>query len=152
MFCQEQSLKRVHQVPAVSCSSLVFCQNCSMIQCMKTWPGEPTSAQSLISWLFHLALLARSYSSINSFECINLLYVRVLWSLRDKETGLLGNVVDVQTGEWVGLLSGLGAGIDSFFEYLLKVSFLFVSFNFVQLKIDVLGLHTFWQQRRLRNV
>jgi len=34
---------------------------------------------------------------------------------------LLGNVVDIQTGKWVGKMSGLGAGLDSFYEYLLKV-------------------------------
>lgn len=33
-----------------------------------------------------------------------------------------GNVIDVKTGIWVGNMSGLGAGLDSFFEYLLKVS------------------------------
>ena len=32
-----------------------------------------------------------------------------------------GNVIDVQSGEWVGKMSGLGAGVDSFYEYLLKV-------------------------------
>uniref|UniRef100_A0A915L8Q5 alpha-1,2-Mannosidase n=1 Tax=Romanomermis culicivorax TaxID=13658 RepID=A0A915L8Q5_ROMCU len=50
---------------------------------------------------------------------------RILWKLRDKTTGLLGNVVDIQTGEWVGVLSGLGAGLDSFFEYLFKAYILF---------------------------
>lgn len=34
---------------------------------------------------------------------------------------IVGNVINIQTGEWVGAMSGLGAGIDSFFEYLLKV-------------------------------
>ena len=34
---------------------------------------------------------------------------------------ILGSVIDVNSGEWIGQLSGLGAGIDSFFEYLLKV-------------------------------
>lgn len=32
-----------------------------------------------------------------------------------------GHIIDVQTGEWVGEMSGLGAGLDSFYEYLLKV-------------------------------
>ena len=32
-----------------------------------------------------------------------------------------GNVINIQTGEWVGRMSGLGAGLDSFFEYMLKV-------------------------------
>uniref|UniRef100_A0A914VDF2 alpha-1,2-Mannosidase n=1 Tax=Plectus sambesii TaxID=2011161 RepID=A0A914VDF2_9BILA len=48
-----------------------------------------------------------------------------LWSLRDKDTGLLGTVVNIQTGEWQGLSSGLGAGVDSFYEYLLKAYILF---------------------------
>ena len=32
-----------------------------------------------------------------------------------------GNVIDIQTGDWIGKMSGLGAGLDSFYEYLLKV-------------------------------
>lgn len=51
--------------------------------------------------------------------------VRALWELRSKKTGLLGNVIDVQTGEWVGYMSGVGAGLDSFYEYLLKAYILF---------------------------
>ncbi len=38
---------------------------------------------------------------------------------------LLGNVIDVQTGEFVSQMSGLGAGSDSYFEYLLKAHVLF---------------------------
>ncbi|CAJ0931536.1 unnamed protein product, partial [Mesorhabditis belari] len=38
---------------------------------------------------------------------------------------LLGNVIDIQTGKWQGHLSGLGAGLDSFYEYLLKAYILF---------------------------
>ena len=33
----------------------------------------------------------------------------------------VGNVMNIQTGQWVGVQSGLGAGQDSFYEYLLKV-------------------------------
>lgn len=36
----------------------------------------------------------------------------------------LGNIVDVQSGEWIGQMSGVGAGLDSFYEYLLKVKIL----------------------------
>jgi len=46
--------------------------------------------------------------------------VQSLFKLRNHETGLFGNVVDVNTGEWTGKVSGLGAGIDSFYEILLK--------------------------------
>lgn len=51
--------------------------------------------------------------------------VKALWKLRSKNTGLLGNVVDVQSGEWIGQMSGVGAGLDSFYEYLLKSYILF---------------------------
>ncbi|CAG7837921.1 unnamed protein product [Allacma fusca] len=50
---------------------------------------------------------------------------RALWSARAKNTGLLGNVINAKTGQWVGRLSGLGAGLDSYFEYLLKSYILF---------------------------
>ncbi|KAJ9583476.1 hypothetical protein L9F63_022184, partial [Diploptera punctata] len=50
---------------------------------------------------------------------------KVLWNLREKTTGLLGNVIDVESGRWVGRLSGLGAGLDSFYEYLLKSYIMF---------------------------
>ncbi|ROT83143.1 ER degradation-enhancing alpha-mannosidase-like protein 1 [Penaeus monodon] len=50
---------------------------------------------------------------------------KVLWNLRNAKTGLFGNVVDVDTGKWMGELSGVGAGLDSFYEYLLKAFILF---------------------------
>ncbi|KAG1668346.1 ER degradation-enhancing alpha-mannosidase-like protein 1 [Nymphon striatum] len=46
--------------------------------------------------------------------------IKALWKYRSAETGLFGNVIDVETGSWIGSMSGLGAGIDSFYEYLLK--------------------------------
>jgi mannosidase alpha-like ER degradation enhancer 1 len=36
-----------------------------------------------------------------------------------------GNVIDVESGRWIGRLSGLGAGLDSFYEYLLKSYIMF---------------------------
>jgi mannosidase alpha-like ER degradation enhancer 1 len=45
-----------------------------------------------------------------------------IFSKRSNETGLFGNELNVNTGEWTGLMSGLGAGIDSYFEYMLKVN------------------------------
>jgi len=36
------------------------------------------------------------------------------------EIGLLGNHIDTQTGRWTATDSGIGAGVDSFFEYLVK--------------------------------
>ncbi|XP_046407206.1 ER degradation-enhancing alpha-mannosidase-like protein 1 isoform X1 [Ischnura elegans] len=50
---------------------------------------------------------------------------KALWNSRAENTGLLGNVIDVQSGKWTGRLSGLGAGLDSFYEYLLKSYIMF---------------------------
>lgn len=60
-----------------------------------------------------------------TFEWVARRAVKALWSLRSNDTGLLGNVVNIQTGHWVGKQSGLGAGLDSFYEYLLKSYILF---------------------------
>uniref|UniRef100_A0A182SQI7 alpha-1,2-Mannosidase n=1 Tax=Anopheles maculatus TaxID=74869 RepID=A0A182SQI7_9DIPT len=38
--------------------------------------------------------------------------------------GLYGNHIDVQTGRWIAQDAGIGAGVDSYFEYLLKGSIL----------------------------
>ncbi|XP_046652402.1 ER degradation-enhancing alpha-mannosidase-like protein 1 [Daphnia pulicaria] len=51
--------------------------------------------------------------------------VKSLWDLKNKDTGLLGNTLDIQTGQWTGQLSGIGAGMDSYYEYLLKSFILF---------------------------
>ncbi len=59
------------------------------------------------------------------FEAVARRAAKNLWMRREKSTGLLGNVIDVETGEWVNKMSGIGAGIDSFYEYLLKSYVLF---------------------------
>ena len=74
--------------------------------------------------------------------------LKSLWELKNKDTGLLGedsfiekksiwwyliflvvdtsgNTLDIQTGKWTGQISGIGAGMDSYFEYLLKSFILF---------------------------
>jgi mannosidase alpha-like ER degradation enhancer 1 len=37
----------------------------------------------------------------------------------------IGNTLDIQTGQWTGQLSGIGAGMDSYYEYLFKSFILF---------------------------
>lgn len=43
-----------------------------------------------------------------------------LWSRRDLHTGLIGGNIDINTGAWLTAHTGVGAGVDSFYEYLLK--------------------------------
>ncbi len=45
--------------------------------------------------------------------------VEYLWSKRSAR-GLVGNTINVDTGRWLRRDAGIGAGVDSFYEYLLK--------------------------------
>ncbi|EAS29000.2 ER glycosyl hydrolase [Coccidioides immitis RS] len=47
---------------------------------------------------------------------------RAFWSVwaRRSEIGLIGAGIDAESGKWVNSYTGIGAGIDSFFEYALK--------------------------------
>lgn len=73
------------------------------------------------------------HSSLRHFEDViflsygsSLFYSDVLGNIRLNSLSVLkGNVVNIQTGHWVGKQSGLGAGSDSFYEYLLKSYILF---------------------------
>ncbi|KAG0091741.1 alpha mannosidase-like protein [Podila epicladia] len=47
-----------------------------------------------------------------------------LWRRRTK-IGLVGNTINVTSGEWMSAMTGIGAGTDSFYEYLLKSYVLF---------------------------
>ncbi|XP_051776978.1 ER degradation-enhancing alpha-mannosidase-like protein 1 [Erpetoichthys calabaricus] len=76
------------------------------------------------SLLVEFGILSRLLGD-STFEWVARRAVRALWKLRSNVTGLLGNVVNIQTGQWVGKQSGLGAGMDSFYEYLLKSYILF---------------------------
>lgn len=44
----------------------------------------------------------------------------VLWSSRNRLSNLVGNVLNINTGDWVRRDSGVGAGIDSYYEYVAK--------------------------------
>ncbi|KAM6256906.1 LOW QUALITY PROTEIN: ER degradation-enhancing alpha-mannosidase-like protein 1 [Porphyrio hochstetteri] len=76
------------------------------------------------SLLVEFGILSRLLGDF-TFEWVARRAVKALWSLRSNNTRLLGNVVNIQTGHWVGKQSGLGAGSDSFCEYLLKSYILF---------------------------
>jgi len=43
-----------------------------------------------------------------------------LWSLRHRSSDLMGTVVNIHNGDWTRRDSGVGAGIDSYYEYCLK--------------------------------
>ncbi|KAK4877426.1 hypothetical protein RN001_009932 [Aquatica leii] len=43
-----------------------------------------------------------------------------LWKMRHRSSDLMGTVLNVHSGDWVRKDSGVGAGIDSYYEYCLK--------------------------------
>lgn len=53
------------------------------------------------------------------FERTALKALRALWKARSA-IGLVGNHIDVQTGRWTAVDAGIGAGVDSYYEYLVK--------------------------------
>ncbi|KAJ1145768.1 hypothetical protein NDU88_012052 [Pleurodeles waltl] len=44
----------------------------------------------------------------------------VLWEKRQKGNNLVGTVINIHNGDWIRRDSGVGAGIDSYYEYLMK--------------------------------
>jgi len=59
------------------------------------------------------------------FENASKRAIKTLWHKRSHRD-LLGNTIDVKTAKWINRSGGVGAGNDSFFEYLLKA---FVAFG-----------------------
>ncbi|XP_043081428.1 ER degradation-enhancing alpha-mannosidase-like protein 2 isoform X2 [Puntigrus tetrazona] len=53
------------------------------------------------------------------FENVARKALRALWRTRS-DIGLVGNHIDVITSKWVAQDAGIGAGVDSYFEYLVK--------------------------------
>ena len=55
-----------------------------------------------------------------------------LWSLRHRASDLVGMVLNVQSGDWIRRDSGVGAGIDSYYEYLFKAHILLGDEHFLE--------------------
>ncbi|DAZ96596.1 TPA: hypothetical protein N0F65_000162 [Lagenidium giganteum] len=75
----------------------------------------PAAAGSLLVELSYLSRLPGN----PTFEANARKAVTALWQRRSS-IDLLGSSIDVLSGEWVHSHVGIGAGLDSFFEYLLK--------------------------------
>jgi len=75
------------------------------------------------------------------YESTAMRAMRALWSSRSG-IGLVGNHIDVLKGRWTAVEAGIGAGVDSYFEYMLKGSALLgrpelrTMFNIARQSID----------------
>ncbi|KAK1273522.1 putative alpha-mannosidase I MNS5 [Acorus gramineus] len=82
-----------------------------------------TSTSGCGSLILEMGALSR-LTGDSRYEAAALCALRKLWSMRSS-LNLLGTTLDVITGEWIEYSSGIGAGVDSFYEYLLKAHILF---------------------------
>ncbi|OQR79601.1 ER degradation-enhancing alpha-mannosidase 2 [Tropilaelaps mercedesae] len=57
------------------------------------------------------------------YEQVAVRALRALWATRSK-VDLVGNHLDVETGKWTATDASIGAGVDSYFEYLAKGAFI----------------------------
>uniref|UniRef100_A0A8C1P2M7 alpha-1,2-Mannosidase n=1 Tax=Cyprinus carpio TaxID=7962 RepID=A0A8C1P2M7_CYPCA len=55
-----------------------------------------------------------------------------LWEKRQRHSNLVGTTINIHSGEWVRRDSGVGAGIDSYYEYLMKAYILLGDDRFLQ--------------------
>nr|XP_015211811.1 PREDICTED: ER degradation-enhancing alpha-mannosidase-like protein 3 isoform X1 [Lepisosteus oculatus] len=55
-----------------------------------------------------------------------------LWEKRQRNSNLVGTTINIHSGEWVRRDSGVGAGIDSYYEYLLKAYILLGDERFLE--------------------
>ncbi|KAL6183216.1 hypothetical protein ACLB2K_044627 [Fragaria x ananassa] len=82
-----------------------------------------TSTSGCGSLILEMGALSR-LTGDPKYESAALRALRKLWSMRSS-LNLLGTTLDVSTGEWIEYSSGIGAGVDSFYEYLYKAHILF---------------------------
>lgn len=88
-------------------------------------PGETTitCTAGIGTFILEFGTLSR-LTNDPIYEEVAMNALRSLFQHQSK-IGLLGNHVDVMSGVWTSQDSGIGAGIDSFFEYLVKGALLF---------------------------
>ncbi|CAL1367767.1 unnamed protein product [Linum trigynum] len=82
-----------------------------------------TSTSGCGSLILEMGALSR-LTGDPRYEFAALRALRKLWSMRSS-LNLFGTTLDVMTGEWIEHSSGIGAGVDSFYEYLVKAHILF---------------------------
>lgn len=58
------------------------------------------------------------------YERVAMKAMNALWASRS-QLNLVGNHINTQTGQWTASDAGIGAGVDSYFEYLVKGAILF---------------------------
>ncbi|XP_067141881.1 ER degradation-enhancing alpha-mannosidase-like protein 2 isoform X1 [Centruroides vittatus] len=87
-------------------------------------PGETavTCTAGISTFIVEFGTLSR-LTGDSIFEETAMKALNALWDRRSS-VGLVGNHINVQEGKWTALDAGIGAGVDSYYEYLVKGSIL----------------------------
>ncbi|KAG0339847.1 ER degradation-enhancing alpha-mannosidase-like protein 1 [Podila humilis] len=87
------------------------------------WESSETCVAGAGSLLLEFGTLSR-LTGDPTYEIAAKRAMHELWRRRTK-IGLVGNTINMTSGEWMSAMTGIGAGTDSFYEYLLKSYVLF---------------------------
>jgi hypothetical protein len=93
-------------------------------QCHKTQKPKETReiTETCSAGAGSLVLEFTTLSRLTNDDRFERLAKRAFWAVweRRSASGLIGAGIDAETGAWIGPWTGIGAGIDSFFEYAFK--------------------------------
>ncbi|XP_069808412.1 ER degradation-enhancing alpha-mannosidase-like protein 2 isoform X1 [Dendropsophus ebraccatus] len=93
-----------------------------------------TCTAGIGTYIIEFATLSR-LTGDPEFERVAKRALRGLWESRS-EIGLVGNHIDVITSKWVAQDAGIGAGVDSYFEYLVKGAILLQDEEMMSMFLD----------------
>ncbi|TID27632.1 glycoside hydrolase family 47 protein [Venturia nashicola] len=91
-------------------------------QCPRTPPANAEVTETCSAGAGSLVLEFSTLSRLTGDTRFEDAAKTAFWAVwqRRSSIGLLGSGIDAETGDWVSPYTGIGAGIDSFFEYALK--------------------------------
>ncbi|TPX31952.1 hypothetical protein SmJEL517_g04857 [Synchytrium microbalum] len=95
------------------------------------WEVNDTCTAGAGTLILEFGILSRLTGN-KVFERVAKKALRAIWERRSK-LDLWGNSLNIQTGKWIHAMSGIGAGIDSWYEYLLKAYILFGDIEYLDM-------------------
>ncbi|KAF2138324.1 glycoside hydrolase family 47 protein [Aplosporella prunicola CBS 121167] len=91
-------------------------------QCYRSSNAPPEITETCSAGAGSLVLEFSTLSRLTGDDRFEKAAKRAFWAVwsRRSISGLIGSGIDAETGQWVSPYTGIGAGIDSFFEYAFK--------------------------------
>ena len=120
-------------------------------ECPRNQPDNPEITETCSAGAGSLVLEFSTLSRLTGDGRFERLAKEAFWAVwnRRSSTGLIGAGIDAESGQWVNSYTGIGAGIDSFFEYALKSHILLSGLPFDQSRADIHSPDSFlrvWQE------